>query len=181
MLLILFEMVASGWRFRCTPRCLNSATFTCSLLPLRKRFFKITAALQYHSSHGRSEKSRRGSMADAANLNEELVHLRDYNSTESSHTVKEWLKHQSNGMLPTTSVGWFRAGVGFYNKKYFGPSIVCLRYALEMDHRNYNAQQVLGRAYLRVNKKDEALDALKKSVELHSSSDWQLLIEELDG
>ena len=48
-----------------------------------------------------------------------------------------------------------------------------------MDRRNYNAQQVLGRAYLRVNKKSEALEVLKRSVELHSSSDWQLLIEEL--
>lgn len=106
--------------------------------------------------------------------------MRDYNSDESKSTVKDWLMQQSNGLLPNTSIGWFRAGIGFYNKKFFGASIICLRYALEMDPRNYNAQQVLGRAYLRVNKKSAALDALKKSVELHSSSDWQLLIEELD-
>ena len=65
-------------------------------------------------------------------------------------------------------------------KKYYAPAIICLRTALELDPNNYNAQQVLGRAYLRVNKRQEALESLKRSVELHSSSDWQLLVEEMD-
>lgn len=112
-------------------------------------------------------------------LYEEILQLRDYDSQESARLVKNWLLQQSRGLLPVTSVGWFRAGTGFYNKSLYAPAIICLHTALEIDRRNYNAQQVLGRAYLRVNKKSEALEVLKRSVELHSSSDWQLLIEEL--
>jgi tetratricopeptide (TPR) repeat protein len=114
-------------------------------------------------------------------LDEELKLIRDYNSDVSIEIVQSWLKEKSNGLLPKTSIGWFRCGVGFYNKKmYYGPAIICLRIALELDPNNFNAQQVLGRAYLRVNKRDEALESLKRSVQLHSSSDWQLLVEEID-
>ena len=114
-------------------------------------------------------------------LDEELKLIRDYNSEVSVDIVKAWLKEKSNGLLPTSSIGWFRCGVGFYNKKlYYGPAIICLRIALEIDPNNFNAQQVLGRAYLRVNKRAEALESLKRSVQLHSSSDWQLLVEEID-
>eukprot|EP00942_MAST-04A_sp_MAST-4A-sp1_P010724 g10724.t1 len=120
-------------------------------------------------------------MDHITNLDEELKLIRDYNSPDSVQIVRAWLRQKSKGLLPQSSVGWFRCGVGFYNKKlYYGPAIICLRIALELDPNNFNAQQVLGRAYLRVNKRNEALESLKRSVELHSSSDWQLLVEEMD-
>lgn len=40
------------------------------------------------------------------------------------------------GSEPKTSTGWFRAGVGFYNKKQFGWSIECFEKAVEADPMN---------------------------------------------
>ena len=81
------------------------------------------------------------------------------------------------GQLPSTSVGWFRAGVGFYNKRWYSASITCLKRATEMDALNYNAFQVLARAYLYMNRKQEAIAALRESIRLNNQSDWQLLVE----
>ena len=110
-----------------------------------------------------------GTMAEATQeteLDAELKQLRDFTSEHSVDVIHAWLKEKSKGLLPQNSVGWFRAGVGFYNmKKYYAPAIICLRTALELDPNNYNAQQVLRRAYLRVNKRQEALESLKRSVE----------------
>ena len=59
-------------------------------------------------------------------LDAELKQLRDFTS-EHSVDGTVWLKEKSKGLLPQNSVGWFRAGVGFYNmKKYYAPAIICL-------------------------------------------------------
>jgi len=44
------------------------------------------------------------------------------------------------GSEPKTSTGWFRAGVGFYNKKQFGWSIECFEKAVEIDPMNVRLQ-----------------------------------------
>lgn len=81
------------------------------------------------------------------------------------------------GTTPQTSVGWFRAGVGFYRKKLNHPAVQCLERAVELDPINYEAWQVLARAYVLLNRRKDAIDALKRSVRLNNSSDWQLLVE----
>ena len=90
--------------------------------------------------------------------------------------AKSWIELKV-GRTPTTSVGWFRSGVGFFNKRWYTPSIQCLQKAVEMDPLNYNAFQVLARAYLHLNRKEEAIAALRESVKLNNASDWQLLVE----
>ena len=81
------------------------------------------------------------------------------------------------GQLPSTSVGWFRAGVGFYNRRWYTAAITCLQRATEIDALNYNAFQVLARAYLYMNRREEAIAALRESIRLNNQSDWQLLVE----
>lgn len=75
------------------------------------------------------------------------------------------------------STGWFRAGVGFYNKREFTYCIDCLQRAVAADPLNYNAYQILARACIAVNRRDDAIEALKQSVKLDNPSDWQLLVE----
>ena len=79
--------------------------------------------------------------------------------------------------LPRNSLGWFRAGVGFYNKKKYTFSIECFEKAVDLDPLNYNAYQIMARACIVVNRRDDAIAALKKSVKLDNPSDWQLLVE----
>jgi tetratricopeptide (TPR) repeat protein len=62
--------------------------------------------------------------------------------------------------------GWFRAGVGFYNKKEFHFAIECFQRATDLDPLNYNAYQVMARACIAVNRRDDAIEALKQSVKL---------------
>ena len=81
------------------------------------------------------------------------------------------------GTVPQTSTGWFRAGVGFYRKKLNPPAIQCLERAVELDEINYEAWQILARAYVLQNRRKDAIEALKRSVRLNNSSDWQLLVE----
>ncbi|KAJ3118946.1 hypothetical protein HDU96_005183 [Phlyctochytrium bullatum] len=101
----------------------------------------------------------------------------------------EWLMLRV-GVLPRNSLGWFRCGVGFYNKKEYTKSIECFEKAVEMDPMNYNAYQIMARACIAVNRmaifppkltqfsgKDDAIAALKQSVMLDNPSDWQLLVE----
>ena len=45
----------------------------------------------------------------------------------------------------------------------------------------YNAYQIMARACICVNRREDAIDALKKSVKLDNPSDWQLLIELTEG
>jgi len=93
-----------------------------------------------------------------------------YNSAEA------WLMTRI-GACPTTSLGWFRAGVGFYNKREFNFAIECFQKSINLDPENYNAYQIMARACIAVHRRDDAIAALKQSVKLDNPSDWQLLIE----
>ncbi|KAJ1505621.1 hypothetical protein HMI54_011904 [Coelomomyces lativittatus] len=93
-----------------------------------------------------------------------------------SSKVDEWLLMRV-GALPRNSLGWFRAGVGFYNKKEYSRAIECFQKSVELDPQNYNAFQIMARACIAVNRKEEAIAALKQSVNLDNPSDWQLLVE----
>ncbi len=53
---------------------------------------------------------------------------------------------------PKTSVGWFRAGVGFYNKRRFEFAVECLQQAVQLDPLNYNAFQIMARACIALNR-----------------------------
>jgi hypothetical protein len=53
----------------------------------------------------------------------------------------------------------------------------CFEVAVELDPLNYNAYQIMARACIAINRKDDAVEALKKSVKLDNPSDWQLLVE----
>jgi len=79
--------------------------------------------------------------------------------------------------LPSTSLGWFRAGVGFFNKKQYEHAIECLERAVALDPKNFNAFQIMARACIAVNRRTAAIEALKQSVKLDNPSDWQLLVE----
>eukprot|EP00741_Cyanophora_paradoxa_P017849 tig00021035_g17238.t1 len=81
------------------------------------------------------------------------------------------------GLTPTTSLGWFRAGVGFYNKREYNFAIECFQKSVALDPLNYNAFQIMARACIAVNRRDDAIAALKESVKLDNPSDWQLLVE----
>lgn len=50
-------------------------------------------------------------------------------------SVDEWLMLRV-GCLPRNSHGWFRCGVGFYNKKDYSRSIECLQKSVELDPQN---------------------------------------------
>ena len=43
-----------------------------------------------------------------------------------------WLR-KLTGTVPQTSTGWFRAGVGFYRKRFHNPAVTCLEKAVAMD------------------------------------------------
>ena len=90
--------------------------------------------------------------------------------------AETWLRTLT-GTIPQTSVGWFRAGVGFYRKRYHNPAVTCLEKATTMDPLNYEAWQVLARAYVLQNRRSEAIEALKNSVKLNNAADWQMLVE----
>lgn len=91
-------------------------------------------------------------------------------------TAERWLREKM-GLAPKTSLGWFRAGVGFYNKQQHALAIDCFSRAVQLDPLNYNAFQVMARACIAVNRRDDAVAALKESVKLDNPSDWQLLVE----
>ena len=91
-------------------------------------------------------------------------------------SAMEWLNSRV-GEVPVTSLGWFRCGVGFYNKQEFNFAIECFQKAIGLDPLNYNAYQIMARACIAVNRRDDAIEALKHSVQLGNPSDWQLLIE----
>lgn len=86
--------------------------FRSSLLRSSTRVFLLCAP---HSPHARS--LRRMSTRAA------------YTSSES------WLQGRV-GEVPATSLGWFRAGVGFYNKREFQFAIECLQKSVQMDPLN---------------------------------------------
>ena len=100
--------------------------------------------------------------------------------TEGFKSAEAWLMAKI-GDVPLTSLGWFRAGVGFYNKDEFNFSIECFDKSIEIDPLNYNAYQIMARACIKVNRRDDAIRALKQSVKLDNPSDWQMLIELTSG
>jgi hypothetical protein len=53
----------------------------------------------------------------------------------SFQSAEEWLLGRI-GETPLTSLGWFRAGVGFYNKHEFNFSIECFQRAIDLDPIN---------------------------------------------
>jgi hypothetical protein len=56
------------------------------------------------------------------------------------------------GSVPKSSLGWFRCGVGFFNRKEFIKSIECFQKSLQLDPMNYNAYQIMARACIAVNR-----------------------------
>eukprot|EP00002_Diphylleia_rotans_P011836 TRINITY_DN2329_c0_g1_i4.p1 TRINITY_DN2329_c0_g1~~TRINITY_DN2329_c0_g1_i4.p1 ORF type:complete len:118 (-),score=31.44 TRINITY_DN2329_c0_g1_i4:445-798(-) len=95
-------------------------------------------------------------------------------------TAEEWILLKT-GKLPTTTLGWFRAGVAFYNKGKYDKCIECMKKSVQLDSMNYNAYQVMARACIATNRRDEAITALKMSTKLDNPSDWQLLVELTNG
>ncbi|KAJ3294424.1 hypothetical protein HDU79_010998 [Rhizoclosmatium sp. JEL0117] len=91
------------------------------------------------------------------------------------NSSEEWLLLRI-GVVPRNSLGWFRCGVGFYNKKEYTKAIECFEKSVELDPMNYNAFQIMARACIAVNRKDDAIAALKQSVMLDNPSDWYLSI-----
>jgi len=96
--------------------------------------------------------------------------------SSSSSSAEAWLLSRV-GETPSSSLGWFRAGVGFFNKREFHFAIDCLQKSVQIDPLNYNAFQIMARACIAVNRRDDAIEALKQSVKLDNPSDWQLLVE----
>ena len=64
-------------------------------------------------------------MATAAELNPEMT----------ASGAEEWLLLRV-GAAPRNSLGWFRCGVGFYNKKEYSKSIECFEKAVALDPMN---------------------------------------------
>ncbi|KAJ3244952.1 hypothetical protein HDU78_010125 [Chytriomyces hyalinus] len=95
------------------------------------------------------------------------------------NSSEEWLLLRI-GVVPRNSLGWFRCGVGFYNKKEYTKSIECFEKSVELDPMNVrlvDEMNSVARACIAVNRKDDAIAALKQSVMLDNPSDWQLLVE----
>ena len=69
-------------------------------------------------------------------------------------SAEDWLLLRV-GLLPKGSLGWFRAGVGFYNKKHYTFSIECFERAVAIDPLNFNAYQIMARACIAVNRRDD--------------------------
>jgi len=66
-------------------------------------------------------------------------------------SAESWLLGRV-GETPHTSLGWFRAGVGFYNKREFHFAIECFKRSVQLDPLNYNAFQIMARACIAVNR-----------------------------
>ena len=64
-----------------------------------------------------------------------MAAVADLNNDISASGAEEWLVLRV-GTVPRNSLGWFRCGVGFYNKKEFSKSIECFEKAVELDPMN---------------------------------------------
>lgn len=73
-------------------------------------------------------------------------------SNSNALSVEDWLAAKV-GAAPKNSLGWFRTGVGFYNKKDYVRAIECFEKAVKLDPLNYNAYQIMARACIAVNRK----------------------------
>jgi tetratricopeptide (TPR) repeat protein len=56
-------------------------------------------------------------------------------TTRGQNSSEEWLLLRV-GVVPRNSLGWFRCGVGFYNKKEYTKSIECFEKSVELDPMN---------------------------------------------
>lgn len=56
-------------------------------------------------------------------------------TNEMTSGAEEWLLLRV-GVVPRTSLGWFRTGVGFYNKKEYSKAIECFEKAVSLDPMN---------------------------------------------
>jgi hypothetical protein len=54
---------------------------------------------------------------------------------DNIRTAEDWFL-QRIGSTPKTSIGWFRCGVAFYNKKDFSKAIECFEKSIELDPLN---------------------------------------------
>ena len=53
---------------------------------------------------------------------------------------EEWLMLRV-GAAPRNSLGWFRCGIGFYNKKEYSKAIECFEKSVQLDPMNVNNKQ----------------------------------------
>jgi len=58
-----------------------------------------------------------------------------YPDSNIQTNAEEWLLMRV-GLTPKNSIGWFRCGVGFYNKKEYTRSIECFEKSIEYDPLN---------------------------------------------
>ena len=65
----------------------------------------------------------------------------DGDATAGFSTAEDWLRARLN-MVPDTSIGWHRAGVGFYNKKKFQFAIECFEQSVALDPLNVRAMKI---------------------------------------
>jgi cytochrome c-type biogenesis protein CcmH/NrfG len=54
---------------------------------------------------------------------------------DEHETAEKWLR-QRIGQAPKTAIGWFRAGVGFYNKRRFELAIDSFQQSVRLDPLN---------------------------------------------
>jgi predicted Zn-dependent protease len=69
-----------------------------------------------------------------------------------SNRVEDFLT-QEVGLTPSTSVGWFRAAVAFYNKNELNYALQCLLKGRELDENNFNIHQLAARVYVKLGSK----------------------------
>ena len=74
-------------------------------------------------------------MPDISGTNIQIKAPLDAFSNNNPRSVEEWLLLRI-GSMPKTSLGWFRCGVGFYNKKEYTKSIECFEKSVQMDPLN---------------------------------------------
>lgn len=72
------------------------------------------------------------SMATGVDIKEQAQHLKSGQVQSSS---EEWLLLRV-GSVPRNSLGWFRCGVGFYNKKEYVKAIECFEKSVALDPMN---------------------------------------------
>lgn len=110
------------WHCRCRlHRCLRPLICTAPLLP--------STPIRLHSSLLSNSPTLLPLLSPLA------LHTTTMSTRGSYTTAESWLAGRV-GEVPATSVGWFRAGVGFYNKREFQFSIECLQRSVMMDPLN---------------------------------------------
>lgn len=65
----------------------------------------------------------------------EAVKMTEVEKGSDIPSAETWIKNRV-GFTPNTALGWFRAGVGFYNHKKFEPAIECFNKSVKLDPLN---------------------------------------------